>query len=185
MALTQSEKRTIRYASVGIAIYLALFGGWKVWGWLSQKRTEYNQLIAQGQKLKTEVQPFADQSTVVKKLMDDFHFDPAMLTTNTLVADATAAIQKAAMSGGLQPGPVRESAGRSANKALATIQFEGAGQVASVMAFLQRLPTLGFPLLVDSVQISSDPMRPGQMKLTITVIVLDFDQWKNQEASHA
>ena len=68
MALTQSEKRTIRYASVGIAIYLALFGGWKTWGWLSQKRTEYNQLIAQGQKLKTEVQPFADQSAVVKKL---------------------------------------------------------------------------------------------------------------------
>ena len=53
------------------------------------------------------------------------------------------------------------------------------------MAFLQRLPTLGFPLLVDSVQISSDPMRPGMMKLNITVIVLDFDQWKNQEASHA
>jgi len=185
MALTQSEKRTIRYATVGIAIYLALFGGWKAWGWLSQKRAEYNQLIAQGQKLKIEVQPFADQSAVVKKLMDDFHFDPATLTTNTLVADATAAIQKAATSGGLQPGPVRESAGRSANKALATIQFEGSGQVASVMAFLQRLPTLGFPLLVDSVQISSDPMRPGQMKLNITVIVLDFDQWKNQEASHA
>ena len=185
MALTQSEKRTIRYATVGIAIYLAVFGGWKAWGWLSQTRTEYNQLIAQGQKLKIEVQPFADQSAVVKKLMDDFHFDPAMLTTNTLVADASAAIQKAATSGGLQPGPVRESAGRSANKALATIQFEGSGQVASVMAFLQRLPMLGFPLLVDSVQISSDPMRPGQMKLNITVIVLDFDQWKNQEASHA
>lgn len=185
MALTQSEKRTIRYASVGITIYLALFGGWKVFGVLSQQRADYNQLIARGETLKIAAQPLADQAAVVRKLMDEFHFDPAALTTNSLVADASAAIQKAAASGGLQTGPVRESAGRSASKALATIQFEGSGQVASVMAFLQRLPTLGFPLLVDSVQISSDPMRPGQMKLNLTVIVLDFDQWKKSEAPHA
>jgi len=183
--LTPSERRTIRYATVGLAIYLTLFAGWQACRWLGRQRADYLRLVAQGRQLKVAVQPFADRAAVVKKLMDEFHFDPAALARNSVVADASAAIQKAAQGGGLQPGPIRESAGRAANKELATIQFEGTGQVAAVMGFLQRLPTLGFPVLVDSVQISGDPMRPGQMKLNLTIKVLDFEQWKTPEASHA
>jgi len=35
------------------------------------------------------------------------------------------------------------------------------------------------------VQITADVMQPGQIKLNVTVIVLDFDQWKKVEVTHA
>jgi hypothetical protein len=101
------------------------------------------------------------------------------------VADASAAIQKAATGGGIQVGPIRESAAQPSSKALGTIQFEGTGQVAAVMALLHNLPTLGYPLVMDTVQIAAEPTRPGQVKLTLTIIVLDFEQWKKAEVGHA
>jgi hypothetical protein len=184
-ALTSSEKRTIRLAAIVLAIGLALSGGIKVWKFLEKRHADYWQRVAEARLLKIEAGGYADKAAVVKKLMDDFHLDPAKLAGNSVVAGASAAIQKAATSGGLQPGPIRESPGRPANKELATIQFEGAGQVAAVMSLLHRLPLLGYPLVIDSMQITSDPMRPGQIKLTLTIIVLDYEQWKKAEAPHA
>ena len=56
---------------------------------------------------------------------------------------------------------------------------------AAAMSLLHNLPNLGYPLVMDAVQITPDPMRPGQVKLTLTIIVLDFEQWKKAEAGHA
>ena len=64
------------------------------------------------------------------------------------------------------------------------MQLEGAGPVPAVTAFLHRLDTLGFPLIVDSVQLSPEP-RPGMLKLNLTIIILDFDQWKKEEVPNA
>jgi hypothetical protein len=183
--LNPSEKRTLRYATIGITIYLALFGGIKAWRVFGQQRADYLQMVAEAHELKLETQADADKATVVKKLMGDFNLDPAKLSTNSVVAEASAAIQKAAMSGGFQTGTVRESAGRASSKSLATIQFEGSGQVAAVMAWLHQLPLLGYPLVIDSLQVTADPMQPGQIHLNVSVIVLDFEQWKKMEAPHA
>ena len=57
-----------------------------------------------------------------------------------------------------------------------------AGLEDSQIDFLQ---TLGYPLILDSVQISSDPMRPGMIKLNLTIIILDFEQWKSEETRNA
>jgi hypothetical protein len=54
-----------------------------------------------------------------------------------------------------------------------------------VISLLHQLPLLGYPLVIDSVQIIADPMQPGQIKLNLTVIVLDFEQWKKTEVAHA
>jgi hypothetical protein len=62
------------------------------------------------------------------------------------------------------------------------MQLEGSGPVPAVIAFLSRLESVGFPLVIDSVQLTPD-MRPGQMKLSLTLVILDFDQWK--EPPHA
>lgn len=183
--LTPSEKRTIRFAAIGITIYLVLFGGVMVWKFFARQRADYLRMVSEARQLKIEAAACADKAAVVQKLMEEFHLDPAKLSKNTVVAEATAAIQKAATGGGIQPGPIREAPGRAANKELATIQFEGTGTVASVMSLLQRLPTLGYPLLVDSVQIAAAPTRPGQIKLNVTIIVLDFAQWQKPEAPHA
>jgi hypothetical protein len=183
--LTSSEKRTIRLGAIVLAAGLAVAGGIKVWKFLETQRAGYLKMVAEARQLKIESRTYADKADTLKTLMDNFHLDPAKLNKNSVVAGASAAIQSAATSGGVKPGAIRESPGRPASKELATIQFEGMGQVASVVSLLHRLPLLGYPLVIDSVQITSDPARPGQIKLALTIIVLDFDQWKNPEAPHA
>ena len=117
--------------------------------------------------------------------MNQFQLDPARLTRATVVGEASAQLQKAAASSGIQVGPIRESPAKTAAKELATLQFEGSGPVAAVLGLFQRLQTLGYPLIVDSVQITPDPLRPSQVKLILTLVILDFDQWKAEGKSHA
>jgi hypothetical protein len=65
------------------------------------------------------------------------------------------------------------------------MQLEGMGQPRSMISFLERLNTLGFPLLIDNVQISADPTKPGMVKLSLTIVILDYEQWKNEEVRRA
>ncbi len=99
-------------------------------------------------------------------MMEEFHLDPTKLKKETVVSDASAAIQQAAKSGGLQLGPIRESPAHGAGKALATVQLESSGQVPAVLTFLASLNSIGFPVVVDSVQFTADnmPARPGQIE---------------------
>jgi len=102
-----------------------------------------------------------------------------------VVAEASAAIQKAARDGGFQVGTVRESPSRNGSKELSSIQLDGSGPVQATMALLNRLETCGYPLIIDSTQITADPSRPGQIKLSLTIIVLDFDPTKKPEVPRA
>jgi len=183
--LSSSEKRTIRLGAIVLAAGLVVAGGIKAWKFFERQRADYLKMVAEARQLRSDSRTYADKANTVKELMGDFQLDPAKLARNSVVAGASAAIQKAATGGGVQPGAIRESPGRPANKELATIQFEGAGQVAAVMSLLHRLPLLGYPLVIDSVQITADAARPGQIKLAVTIIVLDFEQWKKTEAPHA
>jgi len=183
--LTDHEKRTVRFASVGIGIYLVIFGGYKAWKFLEKQRTDYRQLVAEAQELKLDVKRYEAKIAVTTNLMEKFHMDPAKLTKATVVAEASAAIQKAAKEGGFQLGPVRESPARPSSKELASIQIEGSGPVQATMGLLNRLETCGYPLIIDSAQISADPTKPGQSKLNLTIIILDFEQLKKTEAPHA
>ena len=183
--LTPQEKRTVRYAGVGIAIYLALFGGIKVWKFFERQRTDYRQLLAEAEILKLEVKRYETKIERTKKLMETFHMNPARLTRATVVAEASAAIQKAAKEGGFQLGPVRESPPRPSSKELASIQLEGSGPVQASLSLISRLETCGYPLIIDSAQLSADPMKPGQIKLNLTIIILDFEPLKKTEAPRA
>jgi hypothetical protein len=185
-SLTDREKRTVRIAGIAIAIYLVLFGGFELWKFFDQKRADYRQLAQEARDLRQHALPYRDKVLVVKKLMDEFHLDPARLKRETVVSDASAAIQNAAKAGGLQLGPIRETSARGSGKTLATVQLEGSGQVPAVLSFLAGLNIIGFPLIVDSVQFTADNSRPGQVKLSLTIIILDFDRQKEaKEAAHA
>lgn len=187
--LNDREKRTIRYGTIGVAIYLALFGGVRVVKFLNHRRADYQQAVTETSLLKSGARSDTDKAALVKKMMDDFQIEPAALATNSVVAGASAAIQKAIMSSGLGLTSIRESPGRSSHREIATIQFQTAGPVVGIMALIHRLPLLGYPIVIDSVQITADPMQPGVVKLMATVFVLDYQQWINEwkkpEASHA
>lgn len=182
--MTAQEKRTVRLGAIAISIYLVVFGGYQLFKIGARKRAEYDQLSSQAIALKTEVKRYEDKAAVVKKLMEKYHLDPAKLKKTTLVAESSSAIQKAAMGSGFMLGPIRETEGHSSGKELATIQFEGSGPVKAAVGLLSRLETLGYPLVIDSAQFSPNPMMPGTMKLKLTVIILDFEQWA-KEVPHA
>ena len=60
-----------------------------------------------------------------------------------------------------------------------------AGQTAAVLGFLSRLESIGYPLIVDAVQMNTDNTRPGNVKVTLTIVILDFEQWKKEDAPNA
>jgi hypothetical protein len=182
--LTPHEKRTVRFGAAAIFIYLLLFGGFQIWKYFAKTRADYQQLLSQADRLKQEVRLYDDRVLILKKLMESLRMDPAKLSRTSVVAEASSAIQKAAMSGGVQVGPVRESPARPSSKELASVQMEGTGPVPAVMGLLSRLESVGFPLVIDAVQLTPD-MRPGQLKVNLTILILDFDQWTKEGAPHA
>ncbi len=183
--LTASEKRTIRYGALVILIFLVLFGGLKICKFFAGLRTHYRTMVAEAHQLRVDAALDADEAAVVRKMMTDFNLDPAALTTNSAVANANAAIQNAAKSGGIQIEAVHESAGGNSAEELGTIQFQGSGPSTAVVTLIRQLPLLGSPLVIRSLQMTADPMRPGQVKLNVTVVVLNFDNWKKGGAPHA
>jgi len=182
--LTDHEKRTIRRATIGIAIYLLLFCGFQMWKFLHKQRAEYLQLVADAKELRLKVQAYQSRAESLKHMMDDFHLDPAKLSRETIVGEASSAIQKAAAGSGIQVGTVRESASRGSGDEIASMQFDGSGPVSAVTGLLDRMHALGYPLVIDSVQITPDN-RPGMIKLSLTIVILNFEKWKNPEATHA
>ena len=76
------------------------------------------------------------------------------------------------------------TAGRSSAKELASIQLEGVGPVPAIMGFLHQLGSLGYPLVVDAVQLTPET-KPGSLKMNLTIVILDFEQFKTEEAPRA
>ena len=183
--LSPSEKRTVRYAAIGIGLYLLLFFGWHIWSALQKRTAAYQQLVAQASDMQVKLRPYLDQVVVTKKMMEHFQLDPATLNRATVVGEASKQIQQTAAGSGIQVGPIREAPTKNAAREMATLQFEGTGQIAGVLGLLKRLETLGYPLVIDSVQITPSAMRPGQLKLVMTLVILDFDQWKTEGKPHA
>jgi len=175
--MTEREQKTIRWGGAAIVLYLLLFFGVKA---LKAPPTNagYEQTAMSANNLKIDFEHFETRRLQYEKLNDTFKIHPEKWVRNTIVADASAAIQNAATSGGIGLGPVRESSARASAKELATMQLEGAGPVPAIMKFLHQVTTLGYPLVIDSLQINPDNSRPGNIKINLSIVVLDYEQWK-------
>lgn len=177
--LTAREKRTLYFGVIGVLIYLVLFGGVKTWRYLETRRAQYEQMITDVNRIRRQIQPYENRVLLAQKLKENFHFDPQKLSRATVVAEASRAIQKEAKDRKIQIGPIRETAGRATGKELASMQIEGSGPVVGVMELLQRLPALGYPVIIDGVQLNPES-KPGMLKVSLTIVILDFDQWKEE-----
>jgi hypothetical protein len=183
--LTDQEKRTIRFASVALVLGLLLAGG--IWSAkrLQARRAAYQALLVEARDVREEMDLYHDKAQGAQKLIDNFHMDPMRLSRTSLVAQASAAIQRASSEAGVAPGAMRETPARETSKEMASIQFEGTGPVPAIMALLYQLERAGCPLIIDSVRITPDTRRPGSLKLNLTIVILDFDQWKPEGQPHA
>ncbi len=179
--LTDRERRTLRFGGIAVAVYLVLFFGLQAWKYAERQRRDYQALLAEAAVWSDRLQVYDDKVESAKQLMEQFRFDPAQLSRTTLVAEASAAIQRTAMQGGVMLGPVRETASRTPGKELSGIQLEATGPPPALLAFLQNLGTLGFPLVLESVQLTPGPMGPAPVKASLTLLILDFEQWKPGE----
>ena len=186
MNLSTSEKRTIRIAGSVLGVYLLFFCAQHAWKFIAAQRAKYTALVQQADKYRVELKPYQSRVELAQKLMRDFRLDPSRLSRPSVVADASAAILKAAASNGIQLGPIRESAARQSNKELASIQLDCTGQVAAVLAFIHNFQSIGYPIIVDSVQINPEPSKPGMLKVHLALVILDFTEWKVEQApTHA
>lgn len=183
--LNEQEKRTIRLGAAVLMVGLLVAGGIWVFKRAESRRASYQSLVTEAKDMRQEIDRYQDKAALARELMNNFHLDPMALARTSLVAQASSAIQKAAGDAGVGAGTIRESVAHGSSKEIASIQFEGMGQVPAVMAFLYQLERAGAPLIVDSVQISSDSRRPGAVKVNLTILVLDFDQWKTEGSPHA
>jgi len=175
------EKRTICIGAVCLFIYLALFYGPGARDYFTARRAACDKLVQQAADLRDVIKPYEEKIATATNLMDRFRMDPAKLTRSSVVAEASAAIQKAAASGGVAVGAIRETPGRPSAKEAGSIQLEGMGQIGGVMALLHTLDHIGFPAIIDTVQITSDPRMPNGIKVNLTIVLLDFDAWKPKE----
>ena len=154
-----------------------------MWKFFARESAEYHQLLQQADNLRAELKPYKGKVEDIRTLMEKFKLDPNHLSRTSVVAEASAAILKTATSSGVQLGPIHETAARQANKEISAIQLDCMGQVSALLGFLYRFESIGYPIVIDSVQISSDPTKPGNLKMHLGLIILDFDQWKPDERS--
>jgi hypothetical protein len=183
--ISDRDKRTLRLASIGLTIYLALFFGLRGWKNLEAGREDYQRQQLEAQRLKQDLLLYTDKTELVERLKKTFGCDPMTLARTSVVAQASAAMQKAALTGQVQLGPIRESGGRPATRELSSMQVEATGPVPAVIKWLHRLEGLGFPLVIDTVQMSVEANKPGVVKINLTIVILDYEQWKNEEARRA
>jgi hypothetical protein len=101
------------------------------------------------------------------------------------VAEAAAAIQNAARQGGLQLGPMRETPGRATARELSTFQFDGMGQLPAALTLVHKLNALGYPIVIDSLQLTQEGKQPGMLKFNMIVVILNFEQWEKGKAPNA
>jgi hypothetical protein len=183
--LSTSEKRTIRLGIVVLAVYFTFTFGQKAWNFLQKGKADYRVLTREAAKMRADLRPYREKILITKKLMEDFRMDPAKLSKQSVVADASAAILKAATTGGVQLGPIRETGSRQSGRELTSMQLDCTGPIPSVLAFLHKFQSIGFPIILDSIQLSSEASRPGTLKLHLGLVILDFEQWKAEEIPNA
>lgn len=161
-----------------MAAYLVLFFGLQSWRYAERRRTDYRRLVAEASVLSERLAVYDDKVVMTRKLMEQFRLDPRQISRTSLVAQASAAIQQSAMQGGVMLGPVRETPSRGSGREIATMQLEAQGPPPQVLKFLQGLGGLGFPVILDSIQLTPPPMGNGPVKANLTLVILDFDKWQ-------
>ena len=94
--MTERDKKTIRFATIGVVIYLVVFGGFKMWRTGASRQDDYQTLVRKADRLQEEVRAIENRALLFEKLSELYAFDPRKIKKDTLVADASAAIQTAA-----------------------------------------------------------------------------------------
>ena len=178
MNISEKDKRTIRIGGIVLAIYLVFFFGFRGWKKLEKSYTDFQQLARKVEREQLDTRRQENEILLFEKLSDAYKLDPRKLPKETLVAEASAAIQNAARQGGFQLGSVRETAGRGTGRELSTLQLDGSGPLPAALGLIHTVQTLGYPIVIDSLQLAQEASKPGMLKVNLILIILNFEQWQ-------
>lgn len=179
--LTDRDKRTIRIGGVILVGYLVVFFGLKLWRHLEAERADYGRLVLEARLMEQQFATYDARSELLEKLRKESGVDLSKIAKASMVTKASEAIQQAAMGGGIKLGPVREAPGNSARGELAVIQLEATGQVQGILGLIHQMHTLGYPVIIDSIEMKPDSRQPGMLKLDVDLVILDLDRWRPAE----
>ncbi|MFQ5653459.1 MAG: hypothetical protein ACE5GW_01855 [Planctomycetota bacterium] len=177
-ALTDREKRTIRITAMLLAAYLVLFYGIRLWRFLEGTRVEHARLELAAESLSLDLLRELKEERRLRELKEAWRIDLDHLREETVVSAAREAIESSANKHGVGISTSKESQGRAASGDLRVFQLEGSGKTQAVMEFLHSLRSLGYPLVVNRLAIGTKGMKPGEMRLSLNVNVLNFKAWK-------
>lgn len=183
--LSENEKRTVRWGAIILGLYLLLFFGLRGASYFASRRAEYARLSQEANNLKLKLDVYQARAERVRRYMETFKMDPARITNAVVVAQAGAEIQKLGAGGGLMISALRETVNRGSEPEVGSIQLEGAGPAPAILGFLHHLRGCGYPLVIDSAQITAEPSRPGSLKLILSILILDFERWTEKGVPRA
>ncbi len=185
MNISEKDKRTIRWASIGIIIYLLVFYGGLGIKKLKTRSADYQELSKKAAQLKVDLQNYETEMIRLQKLKRSFNFNPSSEFEETLVSEVSAAIQESAKRNRIKLKFINESGARPSSAIRASMRMEGEGAMTSVIRFLDGMGRLGFPLFVESVQIEGGGRRPGQLQFNLEALILDYNAFKASEDDNA
>jgi hypothetical protein len=172
--LNDKEKRTVRLGGIVLGAYLVLFYGSRGVMVLEGMRTEVLDRFRAAELLKSEADLEETRHLHAEKLKAELRIDLAALKDETVVGEASAAVQKAVQEQGLQLGPTKETRKRSTEREMGTIQIDGQGGATAAAQFISGLGTIGYPLVVDSISFKGG-QNPGQVSFSLSISVLNFN----------
>src|SRR5205814_10701721 len=88
--MTERDNKTVRWGAIGVVIYLAAFGGFKMWRTGGANRDDYQTVLKRAEQLQVLVRDQENKVLLFEKLSDEFKFDPRKIKKETLVEDASA-----------------------------------------------------------------------------------------------
>ena len=179
--MSERDKKLIRFTSIGLGIYLVIFFGFELLAKAEEARRSYKALVSEARNFNDMLKPYETRILLLEKLRKDLNVEPGGLDSETLVADVSAAIQEAAGQCGLGLGPLQESPSRATGATLTTMRLSGEGQIESIIKFVHAAPRLGFPILIETLNVSGDESSGAQRRFDMELRVLDYKNWKPQK----
>ena len=175
-ALTDRDKRTLRFGGGAVVVYLAIFYGGKGVAVLEEQRDAYTAIAQAGERLKFEILQERNKARRLDALRAELRIELASLDQETVVGETRNAIRQAAKKCGVGVSTFKELPGSAGARYLATIQLAGGGPVLSTLAFIQRLRRSGYPILFERLALTAG--KPGQVSFSMAAVVVNFTSYQ-------
>ena len=172
--MNEKEKKLIKFTAIGLSIYLLAFYGKDYLGAFVRKRSDFVKKEKTITNHRTKLSPYSSRVLMLEKLRKKLNIDVRRLSSNELVGQTSQAIQQSAKQSGIKIGPLRETSGRN----ISSLKFEANGKYDGMVKFLRGIGTSGYPVLIESMQVKQDISKKGNLKINLSIGILDFTKWK-------